>query len=258
VDFHHPDNIVYFAMMNFASWVIRGAFAFLRVQPHPEREENMSKFQNAFLQRRELTQKLTVSAILIAVAVAIAYISSLVNFFNMPTGGSFTIASTLPIIIIAYMYGAKWGFLSAFVFAVLEILISWGSVARIFTPGDSRFQPLLIAISIILLDYIFAYTILGTAAFARRAQKKSIALAGGAAIALSLRYLMHIISGALFFGAHADWLLTEAMIEMYPVAAISVIYSILYNGIYMIPEIIITVIAAIGVAHIKEIRHMDV
>ena len=71
-------------------------------------------------------------------------------------------------------------------------------------------------------------------------------------MALSLRYIVHIISGAIFFGAWAEWFFTQEgfysigakIMETFSGAELSIAYSVFYNGLYMIPEIIITTIVA--------------
>lgn len=72
----------------------------------------------------------------------------------------------------------------------------------------------------------------------------------GALIALLVRYIMHIISGAIFFGEWAEWFFTqdgfyaigEKIMNTFSGGALALVYSVFYNGLYMIPEIIITVI----------------
>ena len=122
------------------------------------------------------TKKLVVSAMLIAVAAVL----SIFQPFQLPFGGGITIASMMPIVLIAYCYGTPWGLLSA----------------------------------------------------------------------LILRYIVHINSGAIFFGAWEEWFFTQE--GFYAIGAkimahcsggmLALIYSIFYNGTYMIPEIIITAI----------------
>ena len=61
---------------------------------------------------------------------------------------------------------------------------------------------------------------------------------------------MHIISGAIFFGAWAEWFFSqdnfykigEKILSTFSGAGLAFIYSVFYNGLYMIPEIIITAI----------------
>ena len=107
------------------------------------------------------------------------------------------------------------------------------------------------ALSVCVLDYIVAYTALGFASvFKGKMKKDTSAVVAGTLFALCLRYIVHIISGTIFFGSWAGWFFTQE--GFYSIGAIimnnfsglslSIIYSIFYNGLYMIPEIIITTI----------------
>ena len=60
------------------------------------------------------TQKLTVSAILIA-------LSTVLSFFKieMPLGGGLSLLSMLPIALLCCMLDIKWGFLASFVYGVI-------------------------------------------------------------------------------------------------------------------------------------------
>ena len=95
------------------------------------------------------TRKLVECAILIA----IASVLSIIKIIEMPYGGSVTIASMLPIIIIAYKYGAGWGLSSGLIFAVIQQLMGLKKLSY----GTS--WPAVVAI--ILLDYIIAFTVAG-------------------------------------------------------------------------------------------------
>ena len=72
----------------------------------------------------------------------------------------------------------------------------------------------------------------------------------GTAFALFLRYIVHIISGALFYGMWAEWFFSEAgafgqtVLSSLSGSALAWFYSVCYNGLYMIPEIILTTILA--------------
>ena len=51
------------------------------------------------------TKKLVTTAMLLAMAVLL----SLVQVLKLPFGGSVTLVSMLPVVLIAYMFGTKWG-----------------------------------------------------------------------------------------------------------------------------------------------------
>ena len=213
------------------------------------------------MEKKQRTQALTVSAIMIAFAVSISAICAVMPFLNLPFGGGFTIASMLPIIIVAYMYGTKWGLLTAFTYSILQMLLGFNTVSAFFLPGDSQMLWYR-AVIVILIDYIIAYTVLGFGGIFRNKFETKKALVLGSIFAISLRYIAHIVSGAIFFGTWAEWFFTqdgfpfwgEKILEVFSGNSLSIIYSIIYNGTYMIPEIIITAIVAYFVTRISQIK----
>ena len=213
------------------------------------------------MEKKQRTQALTVSAIMIAFAVSISAICAVMPFLNLPFGGGFTIASMLPIIIVAYMYGTKWGLLTAFVYSIMQMLLGFNTVSAFFLPGDSQ-MIWWRAVLVILIDYVIAYTVLGFGGIFRNKFETKKALVLGSIFAISLRYIAHIVSGAIFFGTWAEWFFTqdgfpfwgEKILEVFSGDSLSIIYSIIYNGTYMIPEIIITSIVAYFVTRISQIK----
>ena len=207
------------------------------------------------------TEKITVSAMMIAIAVALAALCAAVPFLNLPFGGGFTIASMLPIIVVAYMYGTRWGLLTGFIYSFMQMILGFNTVSAFFLPGDSQmvwYRALLVC----LIDYVIAYTVLGFGGIFRKKLGKTKALCLGSIVALALRYIAHIISGAIFFGAWAEWFFTQegfpafggAILESFSGFGLSLVYSVIYNGTYMIPEIIITALAAIAIARVPQIK----
>ena len=69
------------------------------------------------------TERLTTSAIMLALAATLAVTCALIPFLNLPFGGGFTIASMLPIVIVSYMYGLRWGLFTSFTYAFLQIMM---------------------------------------------------------------------------------------------------------------------------------------
>jgi thiamine transporter len=170
--------------------------------------------------KSENIKRLVITAMLIALAAVL----SLVKIWQMPLGGSVTLLSMLPICLISIKYGVKWGLFGAFVYSIVQIyldlgsLMSWGMTVKIW-------------IGCILFDYIFAYTALGFAGIFKN--KGAAGIIAGVTLALVLRFISHIISGTIFF----DIWMPEGW-------ANPAIYSIFYNGAYMLPELIFTVIGA--------------
>ena len=213
------------------------------------------------MEKKQRTQALTVSAIMIAFSVSISAICAVMPFLNLPFGGGFTIASMLPIIIVAYMYGTKWGLLTAFTYSILQMLLGFNTVSAFFLPGDSQ-MIWWRAVLVILIDYVIAYSVLGLGGIFRNKFETKKALVLGSFFAIFLRYLAHIVSGAIFFSTWAEWFFTqdgfpswgEKILEIFSGASLATVYSIIYNGTYMIPEIIITAIVAYFVTRITQIK----
>ena len=215
-------------------------------------------------ENKKRIEAITLSAIMLAFALSISAICAVLPFLNLPFGGGFTIASMLPIILIAYMYGTKWGILTAFVYSVLQMLLGFNTVSAFFLPGDSQMLWWK-AVLVLFIDYVIAYTVLGFGGVFRKKFEIKKALVLGSIFAIALRYIAHIISGAIFFGAWAEWFFTqegfyawgEKILEIFSGNSLALIYSIIYNGTYMIPEIIITAIAAALIVRIPQIKIRD-
>ena len=205
---------------------------------------------------------------MLALAMVLAMVCALIPFLNLPFGGGFTVASMLPIVIISYMYGMKWGFFSAAIYSVIQIVMDLylgkgSTLIALFMPNSEDYMGLGAAIAILIIDYLVAYTLLGFGgAFRKVIKNKTLALALGVVLALSLRYLAHIVSGYIFYGAWAEWFFKQegfysigsVVIDVFDGKMLSLIYSIFYNGLFMIPEIIITAIVAAPISAIKYIK----
>lgn len=212
------------------------------------------------------TQRMTVSAVMLAFAAVLAVVCEFIPFLNLPFGGGFTVASMLPVVLVAYMYGVKWGLFTSFIYSCIQILSSLlmgKTVLALFTPTSDDYMGIGAALAIMLIDYIFAYTVLCFGGiFRNRLKNKTLAIVLGVIVALSLRYLCHIISGYIFYGAWAEWFFSQdgfyaiggKLLNMFSGKGLALIYSIFYNGLYMIPEIIITSIAAVAVSKVKYVN----
>ncbi len=219
------------------------------------------------MQKTSKTKKLLTSAMMIAIATVLAVVCQLVPFLNLPFGGGFTIASMLPIVLVSYMYGIGWGVGAAFTYAVVQMLLGASTVTAFFLPTNDNYAGSIgAAIGICLIDYVLAYTVLGLGGVFRKMKSKTAAIVLGVVLALSLRYIAHIISGYIFFGAWAEWFFTQegfytignTILGAFSGKALSLVYAVFYNGLFMIPEIIITAIIAIPVSRIPAVRRADV
>ncbi len=161
--------------------------------------------------------------------VALASVLSLLPLVEMPYGGSITLASMLPIVILAYRHGTAWGLLSGLLFGVIQQLLGLKNLSY-FTTWQS-------VVAVILLDYLIAYAVIGLAGIFRRRQKNQpLALLYGGVLVCLIRYLLHVIAGATVWAGLS--IPTEA----------AFLYSISYNATYMLPEtlILVTVLFYIG------------
>lgn len=210
--------------------------------------------------KKQSTVRLVESALLIAIAAVIELVSKTLGL-ELPFGGTITLASMFPIVLIAYKYGTKWGLLSGFTYSLVQMLLGAKTVSAMFLPGDDQ-MVLWQAICICLLDYVLAYTLLGLGGiFKGKLKKPAAELALGAFVALLLRYLVHIVSGAIFYGAYAEWFFTqegfysigEKILGTFSGSSLAIVYSIFYNGLYMVPEIIITTVVAAILGSVPQI-----
>ena len=211
-------------------------------------------------------QRLTTSAVMLALATVLALVCEMIPFLNLPFGGGFTVASMLPIVLVSYMYGIKWGFFTSSAYAVIQVLMSLimgKTVLALFTPASEDYMGLGAAFAIIFIDYILAYAALGIGGIFRNVfKKKVVALILGVLVALSIRYACHIVSGYIFYGAWAEWFFSQEgfyavgskILGAFSGKGLALIYSIFYNGLFMIPEIVITSVAAVFVSPLPIIK----
>ena len=203
------------------------------------------------------TRRLTESAMLLAVAIVLEFLSKMF-IPEQPFGGQLTFAAMLPIVLISYRYGLKWGFITSFTYALLEMAIGGKTVAAAFQPGYFGDSVMLVnALIMCALDYLAAFTALGLGgSFRNRIEKPGAALCCGSILALTLRYVCHIASGYILFSGWAEWFFTQEGFPAWGAKLVSgmnptmlgLVYSVVYNGLYMIPEMIFTAIAAFIIA----------
>lgn len=221
---------------------------------------------------QQKVKRLTISAMMLALSTVLAVVCAYIPFLNLPFGGGFTVASMLPIVVVAYMYGTPWGLFTAGCYSVIQVILSLtqgtgGTVMALFLPSSDDFMGYGAAIAIILIDYVLAYTVLGLGGiFRNKIKNKTVSLVVGTVFALSLRYVLHIISGYIFYGAWAEWFFSQDgfyaiggfILDSFSGNMLSVVYSAFYNGLYMIPEIVITAIVAAAVSPLPIIKKTTV
>ena len=208
------------------------------------------------------TKRITESAMLLAVAIVLELVSKMF-IPEMPFGGQITLVSMLPVVLISYRHGVKWGICSGFAYALLEMAIGTKTVAAAFQPGYFGDGVLIVnALIMCLLDYVVAFTVLGLGgAFRNKIQNSGVALMTGSLVALGARYVTHIASGYILFAGYAEWFFTQegfpawgaSLVETLSPELLGFVYSVVYNGMYMIPEMIITAVVALLLARVPKI-----
>ena len=208
------------------------------------------------------TRRLTESAMLLAVAIVLELLSKMF-IPEMPFGGQITLVSMLPVVLISYRHGVKWGICSGFAYALLEMAIGTKTVMAAFQPGYFGDGVLIVnALIMCLLDYVVAFTVLGLGgAFRNKIQNSGVALMTGSLVALGARYVTHIASGYILFAGYAEWFFTQegfpawgaSLVETLSPEPLGFVYSVVYNGMYMIPEMIITAVVALLLARVPKI-----
>ena len=183
--------------------------------------------------------------ILVECAVMVGLAAVLSEFkFSLPFGGSVTIFSMVPIIIIGLRHGPVWGFSTAFVYSMLQFMFDASKLSGWGIAGAKAF------ILCTLFDYIIAFTILGATGFfksaidrTRQRGEKIIIASAAALLVCVLRYISHVFVGAvLWYELFKDSIAEGAWV-----------YSIIYNLQYMLPETIITLAAAPAVVTVLSV-----
>ncbi len=172
-----------------------------------------------------------------AVMVALAFALSWVVLWKMPMGGSVTLASMLPIMFIGIKYGPKIGLGTAFVYSLTQLLqaVMQGDV---FIYCQTAFVVVICA----LFDYVVPFSVLGlSGVFARKT--KFGAYAGMVAVTV-VRFVCHFVTGVFIWGQWA------------PEGMGKVVYSIVYNGGFLLPDLAICIAVAIPLLQVKQMRKL--
>lgn len=170
-----------------------------------------------------------------AVLIALSSVLSLVKIYQMPMGGSVTLFSMLPVCLIPLLLGTKWGLISGFVYGAVQLVLGLNNL--------SYATNALAAVTIILFDYLISYTVLGfSGIFLKHIKNQTVSCALGVGFSIALRFLCHFITGVTVWRELAGF--------------DAVIYSLLYNGSYMLPELIITVIGCMLVFKTSNVKKL--
>lgn len=181
--------------------------------------------------KRRKTHAMVECALMIAVGTVLAQI----KIFTMPYGGSVTLVSALPFILVSFRHGTQWGFFTGFVNSLLQMLTGF------YAPPAGTIGALA---ACVLLDYVLAYMSLGLAAsFSKPFKNSVLGVAFGTSAAFFLRFVCSVASGALLWGSYQSYYAWAEGLSVWQ-------YSLVYNASYMLPELAITAVAAVLVCHL--------
>jgi thiamine transporter len=208
------------------------------------------------------TKRITESAMLLAVAIVLEFMAKLF-IPELPFGGQITIVSMLPVVLISYRHGLKWGFVASLTYSLLEMAIGMKTVSAAFLPGYFGDGAMIAnALLMCALDYVLAFSVLGLGGiFRNRIKNAGMGLMCGSLVALGARYLCHIASGFILFSSYAEWFFTQEgfpawgaqLVSALDPTVLGLVYSAVYNGMYMVPEIILTALAAVAIGRIPKV-----
>ncbi len=141
----------------------------------------------------------------IGLALALAAVLHAVRIYHLPQGGSITLGSMIPILLIALYYGAEVGYLTGFLYGMINLIQ----------------DPFILHPVQVLFDYPLPFMALGLAGYF----KERMML--GTTIAVFGRFICHFLSGVVFFASYA------------PPGMSPYLYSLVFNGSYLVPELVI-------------------
>ena len=177
-----------------------------------------------------------------AVMVALATVLSFLKLVKFPWGGAITVLSMLPIVVFSLRYGAKKGMAVSFVYAMVQLgqgilfdgLLGWGLTTTAL-------------IACMLLDYLLAFSVLCIAGVF--GNKSMGGIIGGTVLAMALRFSLHFVSGVVIFHSFGELWSGFSTDNTW-------LYSLLYNGAYMLPEAIFTAVGAVLLFKTPQMRRL--
>ena len=177
-----------------------------------------------------------------AVMVALATVLSFLKIVQFPWGGSITILSMLPIVVFSLRHGVRQGLAVSFVYSLIQLgqgilmegLLGWG-----LTPTA--------LVACIFLDYIGAFSVLCVGGLF--GNKKMAAIISGTVLAMILRFTLHYVSGVAIFHSFGELWEGFSTDNTW-------LYSLLYNGAYMLPETVFTAAGALLLFKTPQMRKL--
>ena len=158
-----------------------------------------------------------------ALAIALSFVLSCIRLYRMPTGGSVTPGSMLPLMLFAVSFGAGPGLLAGLAYGALQYLQGgwWLNVWQF------------------ILDYLLAFAALGLAGLAHGKKEKWMYV--GIPVAALGRALCAILAGLMWVAGSAP----EDLVIGSTQFSSPLLYSVVYNGAYLVPDTLICLLLAL-------------
>ena len=173
------------------------------------------------------SKKITVIALSVSLTTTLSFIK-----FSLPFGGSITLFSLVPVILVSYYYGVYLGALTGLITGLLQFITS----------------PYLLTPLTFALDYVLAFSAVCMASIFKKAiNNKTVSLLLGASSFYLLRYLMHFLAGMIYFSFGYVY-------DGFP-ASNAVIYSLCYNLVYLLPDFIISLVFLLPFSRTKTFKN---
>ena len=185
--------------------------------------------------KKAKTRRLVESALMLALSTILAELAVI----KFPFGGSVTVFSQVPMVVLSYRYGVKWGVFASLAMAVIQLMFGLENFS--YVSGIVAYLILIFA------DYIIAFGALGLGGmFKNKIKNPIISLSLGGAVVSVIRFVCHFVSGVTIWGDYSGG--AQAVWQ----------YSLEYNGGYMLPELIITVVGCAVVASLFDLSSKEI
>lgn len=185
------------------------------------------------------TQILAESAMMVALSIAIFLISEFIPW-PFAYGGGFTLFGQVPIIIVSYRHGIKNGLAASVVLALFELFMGFKNLS--YVTGIAAMAVVVFA------DYIIAFGCLGFGGIFRDrlgGRQRRELIAGGLAVCI-VRFICHFISGVTVWKGYC------------PSDQAVAVYSLVYNGSYMLIETVLTLVGLAAVGSFFDLKKKNI
>ena len=177
-----------------------------------------------------------------SIMVALAFTLSCAKLYEMPLGGSVTVASMLPIMLISVKYGPVIGLGTGFVYSLTQLAqaLVEGNVFPYCETGAT------LALCVIF-DYVVPFTVIGLSGALLKTKlikSREISFYIGMGACVLFRFLCHFVTGVAIWGQWAP----EGMGKY--------LYSFAYNGSFLGVDLAICFAVAVIMMRKAEIRKL--